>query len=179
MKTKNVSLQVGYAALVAKYSLRVMPHNAGAATVKETDGLGTMECLALAVKSEGVSLEIMSALFEKIDGGEVREYVRDNKMDETARRIWYLYEMLTGSRLDIDDVRGEELPYADVLDAGMYYTSEPVEVKRQRVRDNLLGDARYCPMIRRTPKLKAFEDKLQPMGENKLAGICRARKWLK
>ena len=71
-----------------------------------------------------------------------------------ARRAWYLYEILTGRTLDIEDA-----PIAaavDLLDPEAYFTGKPKLSTRHRVRDNLLGTGQFCPMIRRTPALTEF-----------------------
>jgi len=58
--------------------------------------------------------------------------------------------------LPIDDVRRGN--YVKLLDSDQYYTTSPArKVRRQRVNDNLLGDTRFCPIIRRTDRLQAFE----------------------
>ena len=49
--------------------------------------------------------------------------------------------------------------YIDILDSKEYYTATPIKIKRQRVNDNLLGFAHFCPFVRRTPTLATFENK--------------------
>ena len=75
-------------------------------------------------------------------------YIRSKPTGKYARRIWYLFELLTGRRLPIEDLTTAN--YVDLLEADEYYTAEPVQVRRQRVNDNLLGDARFSPIVRRT-----------------------------
>ncbi|MDZ7699889.1 MAG: hypothetical protein U5R49_24170 [Deltaproteobacteria bacterium] len=48
--------------------------------------------------------------------------------------------------------------YIDLLDPDEYYTVSQVRrVRRQRINDNLLGDHRFCPTVRRTDTLREFE----------------------
>jgi hypothetical protein len=47
--------------------------------------------------------------------------------------------------------------YVNLVDPEDYYTYRGKRVPRQRIRDNLLGDRRFCPTIRRTPRLSQFE----------------------
>ena len=70
--------------------------------------------------------------------------------------MWFLYEFLTGKTLQLDDVtRGN---YIDLIDPDKYYTvTRARQIRRQRINDNLLGDFRFCPMIRRTEALSNFE----------------------
>jgi hypothetical protein len=86
---------------------------------------------------------------------ELAAYVRSKPLGKYARRAWYLYERITGWRLAIDDLT--QGSYIDLLDEELYYTAPPQRITRQRVRDNLLGDKRFCPIVRRTEILKQFE----------------------
>lgn len=48
--------------------------------------------------------------------------------------------------------------YIDLIEPDEYYTViQPRRVRRQRINDNLLGDGRFCPTIRRTDALRGFE----------------------
>ena len=73
-----------------------------------------------------------------------------------ARRIWFLYEFLTGRELPLPDLTKGN--YIDLLEPDLYYTAAPGRrLRRQRVIDNLLGGKDFCPIIRRTEKLTAME----------------------
>ena len=73
-----------------------------------------------------------------------------------VRRLWFLYEFLTGKTLPLDDLKRGN--YIDLLEPDEYYTVTPVrQVRRQRINDNLLGDHRFCPTIRRTDTIRDFE----------------------
>ena len=175
----NGSRAAGYDALVAKYGLQVVRHwhhSAIGASVRRShiedgqlfevypralapeDTLGGQ--LEFALKYDGINLEILSAVFEKIEQQELLAYIQSAPTGRYTRRIWYLYELLTGRSLPLEDVTTGN--YVDLLDPDEYYTSAPIQVRRQRVNDNLLGDARFCPMVRRTETLKAFEAKNLP-----------------
>jgi hypothetical protein len=117
------------------------------------DSLG--DHLEFALKYDGVNLEILASLFTKAPQDELASYIRAKPMGKYARRAWYFYEMLTGLRLPLTDLRRGN--YVDLLDPDRYYTSAGRSVGRQRIRDNLLGDARLCPVVRRTDRLEAFE----------------------
>jgi hypothetical protein len=84
----------------------------------------------------------------------VEAMVRAAPIGITARRAWYLYEILTGRTLDVDDAPSAAA--VDVLNPEAYFTGKPRLSKRHRVRDNLLGTGRFCPVIRRTPALTEF-----------------------
>lgn len=166
----------GYVALVKRYDLEVIPnwHESFVATrgthrvetsgglVRETylpaywpgDTLG--DHLEFALKYDGTNLAILSSLFHVIDPTEFTVYVQSKLTGKYARRLWFLYEFLTGKRLDLDDVKRGN--YVDLVDPDKCFTTDQVrQVRRQRIRDNLLGDSRFCPTIRRTDTLLQFE----------------------
>lgn len=48
--------------------------------------------------------------------------------------------------------------YIDLVDSEQYFTvTPPRQVRRQKINDNLLGDRRFCPTIRRTETLQIFQ----------------------
>lgn len=166
----------GYANLIARYGLEVIPNwhrslvtasgihriDSREGVVEEIypakywpgDALG--DHLEFALKYDGTDLAILATLFQAMPPAEVLAYVQSKPTGKYARRLWYLYELLTGTRLAIDDV--ERGNYVDLLDTERYYTVAPGRpVRRQRINDNLLGTARFCPTIRRSEALRAFE----------------------
>ena len=167
----------GYAALVERFDLAVIPNwhtshvllrgvhrrNSDGSAVTEDypatywpgDAFGDQ--LEFALKYDGTNLGILAALFDTVTQSDVLAYVRSKPMGMYVRRTWYLYEFLTGRRLPLEDLppRGS---YVDLLDPSAYYTTTPSRrVRRQRINDNLLGDSRHCPMVRRTEGLRAHE----------------------
>lgn len=165
----------GYAKLIQQYKLAVIPHwhesfiTAGRSSPAESatgqvrslfpaayepkDDLGSQ--LEFALKHDGTNLLILSRLFAVVPQKSVAACVRSKPTGKYARRIWYLYELLTGRRLPLEDLKQGN--YVDLLEPDEYFTAPARAVRRQRIRDNLLGDARFCPTIRRTPKLVHFE----------------------
>jgi hypothetical protein len=110
--------------------------------------------LTFALRHEEMDLLILKRAFEAVPSAEVEAFVRSAPTGAVARRAWYLYEILTGQTLDIEDA-----PIAaavDLLDPEAYFTGKPKLSTRHRVRDNLLGTGQFCPMIRRTPALTEF-----------------------
>ena len=169
--------RAGYTALVERYGLDVIPNwhaswvltqgvrqrtvlpegieEAYPATYWPGDDPG--DHLTFALKYDGTNLGILAALFRKMPQTDVLAYVASRPTGKYARRIWFLYEFLTGRRLPLDD-----LPrvgsYVALLDPKAYYTTTPSRrVQRQRINDNLLGDSRFCPTVRRTDALRRHE----------------------
>ncbi len=166
----------GYAALVELYSLDVIPNwhrslvtTSGIHRIDSTGGVieevyppiywpgDTLgDQLEFALKYDGTNLAILASLFQEIEAEDFLGYVRSKPTGKYARRLWFLYEFLTGTSLPMDDVKRGN--YIDLLDQDQYYTVTPSrQVRRQRINDNLLGDGRFCPMIRRTDILQDFE----------------------
>jgi len=110
--------------------------------------------LTFALRHEDIDLLILKRVFEAVPQAEVEAIVRAAPTGIPARRVWYLYEILTGRTLDVDDAPGAAA--IDLLDSEAYFTGKPRLSKRHRVRDNLLGTGRFCPVIRRTKALTEF-----------------------
>lgn len=165
----------GYAALTERYALTAIPNwhlssvsmRASAQRVVGDGGVdevypknywpgdGFGDHLEFALKYDGVNLGILAALFHKANPADLVEYVRSKPTGKYARRAWFLYEFLTGKTLPLADL--SQGNYVDLLEAGAYYRLTARRMRRQRINDNLLGGSAFCPTIRRTAKLQAFE----------------------
>ncbi len=166
----------GYAALIDRYQLDVIPNwrrsfvaagkirrieNTAGVTEEiypynywPGDSLG--DHLEFAIKYDGINLAILSEVFRAAPREELSAYIKSKPNGKFARRLWFLYEFLTGSALALDDL--EKGNYVDLLDADQYYTVAAVRrARRQRINDNLPGDNRFCPIVRRTDTLRKFE----------------------
>jgi hypothetical protein len=107
--------------------------------------------LLFALRHEDIDLLIMKRVFEAVPQGEIEVIIHAAATGIPARRAWYFYEILTGRTLDIEDAPSAAA--IDLLDPKTYFTGKPRLSKRHRVRDNLLGSGRFCPVIRRTKTL--------------------------
>lgn len=176
----------GYKALIKRYDLDVIPnwHSSFVAnetqvhriekevnTVKEHyperywPGESVGEQLEFALKYDGVNLAILFSVFQVVEEKELLQYLRSKPTGKYARRLWYLYEFLTGKELPIDDLKQGN--YVDLLENELYYTlNTGKSIKRQRIRDNQLGNEYFCPTVRRT-------EKLQKLDENDLQQKCQ------
>jgi hypothetical protein len=109
-----------------------------------------------ALKWEGVNLGVLRALFEALPAGEVREVVLAKPTGAYARRVWFLYEWLTERTLDVPDPG--DVRAVPVIDAKHHHTvTRGRKSSRHKVVDNLPGDRRFCPLVRRTAALEALE----------------------
>ena len=120
----------------------------------ESDPITAIE---FALKHEGLNLEIFATLFRVLDSSIIVDYVNTYPTGKHSRVLWFLYEFLMGKELDLDPVKRG--PYHSVLDPELYYTAEPVASSRHRIYNNLLGNAEFCPIVRKTVLLKEWEEK--------------------
>lgn len=162
----------GYSALIHTYQLQVpLPHQLSFISAHykkyqtETWSIFTPRYqpedtlighLTFALRYEGVDLTILNALFKKISSQEIEFWVHSEPQGQYSRRIWFLYEWLMGKILQVPDATKGN--YVDVIDQKLQF-SGPIEIsKRHRVRNNLLGTPDFCPMVRKTEKLKKYVD---------------------
>ncbi|MDC0673747.1 Fic family protein [Nannocystis radixulma] len=128
-------------------------------TVEETfpnsydPGDDDIDHLIFALKYDGVDLVALARLFRVLDRDALTRRIAEQPTSKYVRRLFFLYERLTGEALSIADLtKGSYIP---VLDPGEHFVSAGRPVARHRVIDNMLGDAGFCPIVRRTPTLEA------------------------
>jgi hypothetical protein len=110
--------------------------------------------LTFALKHEGLDLAVLKRLFLAAGPREIEALVRAKPTGSYARRIWFLYEWLTGKTLDLPDAtRGA---YAAVVDPDQQFAAPGQTSSRHRVRNNLPGTPDFCPLVFRTERLRAF-----------------------
>ncbi len=179
----------GYAALIKRFELAVpLPSRLTAIAERHHPApnvswnlltprhrpLNTLESqIVFALKWEGVNLAVLSALFKIIDPLEVTELVRATPTGSFARRVWFLYEWLTGRELDVPDPG--KIRVVSVIDPDQQvglHKGKPSS--RHKVIDNLPGTRRFCPMIRWTPGLR--ENVAKGLGTRASEIIGRTRK---
>jgi hypothetical protein len=117
-------------------------------------GEGFADHLTFALRHEDLDLLILKRVADAVPQAEVEALVRAAPTGIQVRRAWYLFETLTGRTLDVDDA--PRAAGVDLLDPQAYFTGKPRLSRRHRVRDNLLGTGRFCPVIRRTDALTRF-----------------------
>jgi Fic/DOC family len=129
-----------YGVLNENYPVRMMP---------EDTPIGH---LRFALKHEAFDLGLIVAALEQIGAPALEGWVRSEPTSAFARRAWFLYEYFLGNELDLEPVRTGN--YVPLLDSKRFYVTKGQNSSRQRVVNNLLGNAGYCPMMRRTERLE-------------------------
>jgi hypothetical protein len=159
---------VGYAALIAAHDLTLPlpPRLAAIAERHHPVATSTWNMLTprhrpdstltaqltFAIKWEGVDLSVLSKLFRVLAPDALVDLVRATPTGAFARRIWFLYEWMTGDRLDVLDAGKVRL--VEVIDSSQQFALAIGEISpRHRVVNNLPGTPRFCPMVRRSPVL--------------------------
>jgi len=104
------------------------------------------------LKYDDLNLDLLSAVFRKLEEQELLNYIYESPSGRYSRRIGYLYEWLTNRKLNIThEVSGN---YTNLLDTERYLTGKIIKNARWRINDNLLGVPEFCPIIRKTQALK-------------------------
>ena len=94
-------------------------------------------------------------MFRFLPAEVIEQYVLSAPNSALTRRAWYLYELLTGNTLAVPDA--PNVTSVDLLDTDKYFTkSSGTLSRRHKVRDNLLGTANFCPIIKKTETLKTY-----------------------
>jgi hypothetical protein len=107
--------------------------------------------LVFALKYDGIELAVLARIFLATDARELARRIADAPTSKYGRQLFFLYELLTRTRLDLPDA--PPAGHVAVLDPSSHYTSAGRPSPRHRVLDNLLGDASFCPIVRRTAEL--------------------------
>lgn len=110
--------------------------------------------LTFALKHEPLDLLILKRVLELAPEDELVKFIQSTPTGGVTRRIWFFYETLTGRLLSIPDA--QQGTAVDALDPKKYFTAKAILSRRHRVRNNLLGDGFFCPLIRRTERLEKY-----------------------
>ena len=112
--------------------------------------------LTFALKYEGLDLAVLKRLFVTTGPDAIEALVRAKPTGSYARRIWFLYEWLTGERLDLSDATAGR--YIPAVDPNQQWAADGENSSRCRVKNNLPGTPEFCPMVFRTKALDRFVD---------------------
>ena len=110
--------------------------------------------LTFALKYEGLDLAVLKRLFLAVGPADVEAIVRGRPTGSYARRIWFLYEWLTGQKLDLPSA--DMGTYVLALDPSQQLGIDGENSPRHRVKNNLPGTPAFCPLVFRTPPIDQF-----------------------
>lgn len=160
----------GYSALIDAYGLevplprrlcatgvhhRILEHDDWRIMTPRHAPDATLEShLTFALKYEGLDLAVLKRLFLATGPAPVEAIVRAKPTGTYARRVWFLYEWLTGQALDLPDAKTGR--YVPVLDPSLQWGIAGETVPRYRLKNNLPGTPEFCPLVFRTKTLDHF-----------------------
>ena len=163
---------VGYAALVEKYRLPVpLPGQLTAIaerhvktstddwqilTPRHWPGNTLSDHLTFALKWEGIELGILLALFKAVPESEIGRIISETPTGAYSRRLWFLYEWLTGRQLKVTDL-GKVKAVPVVEPALQFALADGPVISRQKVINNLPGTKKFCPLVRRTARIEEYQ----------------------
>lgn len=110
--------------------------------------------LTFALKYEGLDLALLKRLFLVTGPAPIEAIVRAKPTGSYSRRIWFLYEWLTGNRLNLPDAGAGR--YVPAVDPEQQWAIPGDNSPRHRVRNNLPGTPEFCPLVRHTETLGDF-----------------------
>lgn len=111
--------------------------------------------LNFAMRYENIDLLVLKRVFLALPAEAIEQYVLSAPNSALTRRAWYLYELLTGKTSAVPSA--PNVTSVDLLDTEKYFTkSSGTLSRRHKVRDNLLGTAGFCPIIRKTETLMSY-----------------------
>ena len=165
---------VGYGHLIDKHGLEVpLPKRLTAIAErhhpKSTDdwqlltprhfpGESLQSQLEFALKWEGIDLGVLATLFRNVSDAAIAEIVRSKPTGSYSRRLWFLYEWLTGTELDVSSP-GKVRSVPVVNPKQQVGLTDRERSSRHKVINNLPGTAAFCPLVRQTESIVAFQAK--------------------
>ena len=171
--------QVGYNALISRYGLFCVADRTSSFIAKRLSVIDRTEHadgsvivrypgkydfddtlsahLEFCLKYEGVNLSALAALFDQRGADELQAWLDSKPGSRYARVCGYLYEWLNGQTLRYKLPAG--IDAVSVLDEKRYFTAPAQRNRRFAILDNLPGTAAFCPLVRRTPALRAWIEK--------------------
>src|SRR5665647_3343322 len=110
--------------------------------------------LVFALKYEGINLLFFRFLFSKLKREEVIEILQIEPTGQYSRKIWFLYEWLTGDILPIPGMQMKN--FVPLIDEEIQFAVKGKRSSRHRILNNLPGTPEFCPLIYRTARLDKF-----------------------
>jgi Fic family protein len=161
---------VGYAAIIEFYDLKIpIPEQISIISTKnrkyQKDGWKVFtpiyqpedtlyKHLVFALKHEGINLLFFKFLFKKLEEQELIDLLQIEPSGQYSRKIWFLYEWMTGVTLPISDMTFKN--YKPLIDEKIQFAVKGTRSSRHRIINNLPGTPDFCPLIYKTEKLEKY-----------------------
>lgn len=124
--------------------------------IESTSNLLLCGKLEVFLKNESLNLNYLTLKFSEVSESALAEYISKKPLGKYTRRLWFLFEFITGKRLPLDDITsGNYIPF---LDETKYISlNKGTKSQRHRVINNLLGPSQFCPVIVKTSTLQQLK----------------------
>ena len=107
-----------------------------------------------ALKYDNVQIDFFRIVLKIIPAKNIIEFIKARPNSKYSKKIGFWYELLTKEKLPVEDRPTSN--YVDLIDPKRYITGTIVKNIRWRINDNLLGNADFCPVIRRTDAVSSL-----------------------
>ena len=171
IKAPEEGTLVGYGALIEGYSLSMpLPNQLALISSKKrqytTENWQVLTSrhepedslykqLIFALKYEGINLLFFKKLFETLAEQDIISLVQIEPQGQYSRKIWFLYEWLSGKTLPIPDL--DKGNFVTLIDEDIQFgLSASTNSSRHRIKNNLPGTVDFCPLIYKTEKLTNY-----------------------
>lgn len=171
IKAPEEGTLVGYGALIEGYSLSMpLPNQLALISSKKrqytTENWQVLTSrhepedslykqLIFALKYEGVNLLFFKKLFETLTEQDITALVQIEPQGQYSRKIWFIYEWLSGKTLPIPDL--DKGNFVTLIDEDIQFgLSTSTNSSRHRIKNNLPGTVDFCPLIFKTEKLTNY-----------------------
>lgn len=114
-----------------------------------------MSHLEFALKYDDLNLAFVREVFKSVDHQTILDYINPNPNRKYPRIIGYLYEFTGNKTIKVNVTTTK---YEDILDSSRYITGNITKISKWKVNDNLLGQEKFCPIIRKTTELRELLD---------------------
>lgn len=121
-------------------------------SIRYWPGDSLFDHLTFALKYETFDLLVFNHIFKHINKTELVEFIQENPKGIYVRKIWFLYEWLRETKLELADA--PMCNATKLIDEKKYFTIKGELSKRHRVINNLIGTNKICPVIERTEYLE-------------------------
>lgn len=109
-----------------------------------------------ALKHEGVNLGLLLHTLQRVPPEELAALVRSAPNSIYGRKLGHLWEHWHRARLPGLDGLSVASSYAPLFDPDDYFVGPSRRDARWRIEFNGLGDLSFCPVVRKTPALRAL-----------------------
>ena len=114
-----------------------------------------MSHLEFALKYDDFNLAFIKEIFTSVGHQIIVDYIKENPNRKYPRIIGYLYEFTGGKSIEIEVTATN---YENILNSSRYVTGDITKIPKWKVNDNLIGQNKFCPIIRRTAELSELLD---------------------